>query len=64
MQKLLKLFNNNTLGKYLLTAILIVVPLFPKFPSIRIPGTYVAIRGEDFLILFILLSLQPRYLEE
>lgn len=55
MQKLLKLFNNNTLGKYLLTAILIVVPLFPKFPSIRIPGTYVAIRGEDFLILFILL---------
>lgn len=55
MQKLLKLFNNNTLGKYLLTAILIVVPLFPKFPSIRIPGTYVAIRLEDFLILFILL---------
>ncbi len=54
MQKLLKLFNGN-MGKYLLTAILLVVPLFPKFPAFRIPGTYVAVRLEDFLILFTLL---------
>lgn len=54
MQKLLKLFNGS-MGKYLLTAILLVVPLFPKFPAFRIPGTYVAVRLEDFLILFTLL---------
>ncbi|MFZ3301231.1 MAG: O-antigen ligase family protein [Microgenomates group bacterium] len=53
MQKLLKLFDTN-IGKYLVTAILLVVPLFPKFPSIRIPGTYVAVRLEDFLLLFVL----------
>lgn len=53
MQKLLKLFKPSL--KYLVTAILIVVPLFPKFPAIKIPGIYVAIRLEDFLILFTLL---------
>jgi hypothetical protein len=49
MQKLLKLSEQYRL--WLLTAILIVVPLFPKFPAFRILGTYVAIRLEDFLIL-------------
>lgn len=53
MQKLLKLFKPSL--KYLVTAVLIVVPLFPKFPAIKIPGIYVAIRLEDFLILFTLL---------
>lgn len=62
MQKLLKLFDNN-LGKYLITAILLVVPLFPKFPSIRIPGTYVAIRGEDFLLLFALVFFMVPFLK-
>ncbi len=49
MQKLLKLSEQYRL--WLLTAILIVVPLYPKFPAFRILGTYVAIRLEDFLIL-------------
>jgi hypothetical protein len=53
MQKLLNQFSNYY--KYLVTAILIVVPLFPKFPAFRIMGTYVAIRLEDFLILGTLL---------
>lgn len=61
MQKLSKLFSSYY--KYLttkwqaslITAVLIVVPLFPKFPAIRIPGIYVAVRLEDFLILFTLL---------
>ena len=44
----IKLFEPSL--KYLITAILIVIPLFPKFPAIRIAGTYVAIRLEDFLI--------------
>lgn len=37
--------------KYSLAAILIAVPLYPKFPFIRIPGTYVSIRIEDLLLL-------------
>ena len=36
--------------KYGIAAILIVIPLYPKFPFLRIPGTYVSIRIEDFLI--------------
>lgn len=54
MQKLLQVFKPNFL-KNLITALLIVVPLYPKFPAIRIPGIYVSIRLEDFLILFTLL---------
>lgn len=53
MQKLSKLFSSYY--KYVVTAVLMVVPLFPKFPAIKIPGIYVAIRLEDFLILFTLL---------
>lgn len=48
MSKLLPRFN--TLSKYLVAAVLIIVPLFPKFPLINIPGTYVAIRFEDILL--------------
>ena len=62
MQKLLKLFDES-FGKYLLTAILLVVPLFPKFPAFRIPGTYVAVRLEDFLILFALLFFAIPFLQ-
>lgn len=51
MQKLIKKFD--PVLKYGLAAILIIVPLFPKFPFIRIPGTYVSIRIEDFLIAFL-----------
>jgi hypothetical protein len=46
--------------KYGIAAILLAIPLYPKFPFVRIPGTYVAIRIEDFLIfilaLFFILS--------
>jgi hypothetical protein len=42
----------NTIIKYTTAAILIMVPLYPKFPSIRIPGTFVSIRLEDFLLAF------------
>ena len=48
MQKLLPRFN--TLSKYLIAAVLIIVPLFPKFPLINVPGTYVAIRFEDVIL--------------
>lgn len=53
MQKLSKLFDPYY--KYAITALLIFIPLFQKFPAFRIAGTYVAVRGEDFLILGTLL---------
>lgn len=40
-------------NKYLLAALLIIVPLYPKFPFIKVPGTYVAIRLEDILLFII-----------
>lgn len=48
MQKHLKKLKG--FYKYLVAGIILVVPLFPKFPFINVPGTYVSIRLEDFLI--------------
>lgn len=39
--------------KYAAATILFVIPLYPKFPLLNIPKTYVSIRLEDFLILII-----------
>lgn len=50
MRKLLRAIKPDFVFKYGLAAILIAVPLYPKFPSFNIPGTYVAIRAEDFLL--------------
>ncbi|PJE67393.1 hypothetical protein COU95_02650 [Candidatus Shapirobacteria bacterium CG10_big_fil_rev_8_21_14_0_10_40_9] len=41
--------------KYGVAALLIVIPLYPKFPLFQIPGSWVAIRAEDFLIAFVFL---------
>ena len=49
MQSLLKIFN-YPLYKYLIPILFLVIPLYPKFPLFNIPGTYVAIRAEDFLL--------------
>jgi hypothetical protein len=48
MEKLLKL--RKVVIKYLGAAILITVVVYPKFPFIRVPGTFVSIRMEDLLI--------------
>ena len=40
----------NSFYKHLLAAVLIFIPLYPKFPLFTVPFTYVAIRAEDFLI--------------
>lgn len=50
MQKL-SLWFKGKLPKYLLAAVLIIVPLFPKFPLFSVPGTYVAVRFEDLILL-------------
>lgn len=60
MQKLSQLFDSAL--KYGTAAILLAIPLYPKFPFIRIPGTYVSIRLEDFLILAISFVVLVKYL--
>jgi len=50
MLKRLKL--PDFLFKYVIVAILITIPLYPKFPFIRVPGTFVSIRLEDLLLAF------------
>ena len=42
--------------KFLLTALILAVILYPKFPFLTVPGIYVAIRLEDFLLLTIFLA--------
>jgi hypothetical protein len=47
--------------KFILTLLLLFIPLFPKFPAIDIPNTYVSVRIEDFLILFSLIYFFPSF---
>ena len=58
MKKLLTLSEKIT--KYLLAATLIIVPLLPKFPFFNVPGTYVAIRFEDVILLALAVILIPK----
>lgn len=41
---------SNLVLKYLVGMCLLAVPLYAKFPFITVPGTFVAIRIEDFLL--------------
>lgn len=36
--------------KWGIATLLLAIPLYPKFPIFNVPGTYVAIRAEDFII--------------
>jgi hypothetical protein len=60
MQKLLTL--SEKISKYLVAAVLIIVPLLPKFPLVKVPGTYVAIRFEDILMLLLGVILIPKFI--
>ena len=68
MQKLLRQLDGHNLSeklsKYLAVALLIIVPLYPKFPFLNIPGIYVSIRLEDFLLvimaMFTVFKLAPK----
>lgn len=62
MSKLLKQFD--ALVKYGIASLLMAIPLYPKFPAIRIPGTYVSVRLEDFLIAAVTLIALIRFLPE
>lgn len=48
MQRLLSKLEK--INKYLVAAIILAIPLYPKFPLFSIPNTYVSVRLEDFLI--------------
>lgn len=48
MSKLSLVFEKYTFWGILI--LLVFIPLYPKFPLFNIPGTYVAVRAEDFLI--------------
>lgn len=50
MRKLWPKLTVSSILKYGTAALLLVVPLYPKFPVFSVPGTYVAIRAEDFLV--------------
>jgi hypothetical protein len=52
MRKLKKSFNILSL---IIIALLIFIPLYPKFPLFNVKGTYVAIRIEDFFVAFAVL---------
>ncbi len=45
----------NKLIFFMLIAISVFIPLYPKFPLIGVSGTYVSIRFEDILILLIII---------
>jgi hypothetical protein len=46
----LEILSKHEIYKYLTAVILLVVPLYPKFPFIDVPDTFVSIRVEDFII--------------
>ncbi len=55
---MLRLFQSlSRQFKYFVAIVLMAIPLYPKFPFIKIPGTFVSIRLEDFLMAFIALVL-------
>lgn len=62
MQKILRLFNKSF--KYLVATLLIIVPLYPKFPFIQIPGIYVSIRVEDFLLAVVAFFILIRFIPD
>ncbi|TSC66494.1 MAG: Uncharacterized protein CEO21_167, partial [Microgenomates group bacterium Gr01-1014_80] len=53
MQKLSLIFDKYLF--WLVLGLFIFIPLYPKFPLFSVPGTYVAIRAEDFLIAMVVL---------
>ena len=44
----------NSIGIYFIVAVLVVVPLYPKFPLANLFESFVAVRLEDFLIAFVI----------
>lgn len=58
MQKLLTFIEK--ISKYLIAGVLVVIPLLPKFPLLKVYGTYVSVRFEDILMFILALTLIPK----
>jgi len=58
------MYKRLNILKYSFAAILLSIPLFPKFPLIKMPQTQVSIRLEDFLILATSMILLPMVLRK
>ncbi len=62
-----KLSGHNTLLesllKYVFATLIIFIPLYPKFPLFNIPGTYVAVRSEDFILVLLAFLLLAHFLK-
>lgn len=58
MQKLFKLLKtiDEAALKFLLILFIFLIPLYPKLPLLGVQYTYIAIRADDFLILFITIA--------
>ena len=52
MERLKKLFNPFLDSALPIAALvlLIFIPVYPKFPALDVPGTYVKVRVDDFLV--------------
>lgn len=46
----------NKLIPYLVVTLLIIIPLYPKFPLLGVTGTFVSVRLEDFVVAFVVLT--------
>lgn len=57
MQKFFSLLEKYY--KYILAALILAIPLYPKFPFLTVPGTYVSIRLEDFFLAIVFLLMVP-----
>ena len=57
MQKFFSLLEKY--HKYILAGLIIAIPLYPKFPFLTVPGTYVSIRLEDFFLAISFLLIVP-----
>ncbi len=63
LSKLTKKLDNNLI-KVLLIGFIFIVPLYPKFPLIRVNFTYIAIRFEDLYLAFMVIIFFLQYLRK
>lgn len=59
-----QIISSDKLYKYITSAVILIIPLYPKFPFLRIPGTQVSVRIEDFFMafvtIFLIIKILPR----
>lgn len=53
MKNILEIFKSEKTVFWLLIALVVFIPLYPKFPLVNIPDTYVAVRLEDIFFLLV-----------